>query len=282
MTPVRRIALCFAACLAVAGCETVDEKQDPLGANVIDDAGLGDLMLTAGDPEEAVTYFRNALAEEPDRADMRRGLAISLARAGRLTEASRVYEELETLDQATPTDRLAHALVAVRLDRWEEARRLEAGLPASLATPRRHVLTGMLADRREDWEGADAAYRRGVNLSANPAGIYNNWGVSHQARGDLPGAIDMFERALSYDSTLFSAKNNLAITRGLQGNYELPVIPMTDIEEAQILNNLGIIAMRRNQPGIAKGLFAAAVEAHPQYYQGAADRLASLEQKAVR
>lgn len=276
------LPLALAACLAAAGCETVDEKKDPLGANVIDDAGLGDLMLTAGDPQEAVQFFSSSLAQQPDRADFRRGLAISLARAGRLPESFRVYEEMQALGQATPTDRLDHALVAVRLDRWEDAARLEASLPASFRTPRRHVVTGMLADRRGDWDGADEAYQAGVNLAANPAGVYNNWGVSQQARGDLPMAEVMFERALSYDSTLFNAKNNLAITRGLQGNYELPVVPMTDIEKAQILNNLGVIAMRRNEVGVARGLFAAAVAAHPQYYQGAADRLASLERGVVQ
>ena len=68
-----------------------ERQTGPARPNVIDEAGLGDLMLTAGDPEEAVTYFRNSLAEEPDRPDLRRGLAISLTRAGKLTEAARVY-----------------------------------------------------------------------------------------------------------------------------------------------------------------------------------------------
>jgi len=260
----------------------VSEKQDPLARNVIDDAGLGDLMLTAGDPAEAVTYFQAALAEEPDRVDFRRGLAVSLTRAGRLPEAARVYQEMVSLGQATPTDRVAYAMSAIRLGRWEDAASLEAGLPAGLDTPRRHLLAALIADNAEDWDRADAAYKRAASLSANPAAIYNNWGVSHQARGELKEAERMFNRALSYDSTLFSAKNNLAMTRGLQGRYDLPLIPMTETEKATLLNNLGIIAMRRGETGIAKGLFAAAVEAHPQYYQGASDRLAALENKAVQ
>lgn len=275
--------LALVAALALAACTgTVSEKKDPLAPNVIDQAGLGDLMLTAGDPEEAVAYFRRSLAESPERADFRRGLAISLSRAGQLTEAARVYQEMEELGQARPGDRLAHAMVALRLDRWERARALEADLPASLRTPRRLVLQAMLADHAEDWAAADAAYREAVGLSSNPASIYNNWGVSHQARGNLSEAEAKFERALGYDSTLFNAKNNLAITRALQGNYELPVVPVTETEKAKLLNNLGIIAMRRGDTGIAKGLFAGAVNAHPQYYQGAADRLASLENKAVQ
>jgi len=282
MTPTRALVLLAAAVLAAGCTETVSSKQDPLAPNVIDEAGLGDLMLTAGDPEEAVAYFRNSLAEQPDRPDLRRGLAVSLTRAGRLTEAARVYGELEALGQATPGDRLSAAMVAVRLDRWPDAKRLEQSLPETFRPARRHLLAAMIADHDEDWAGADVAYEQAVAAASNPAQIFNNWGVSHQARGDLTGARAMFERALSYDSTLFSAKNNLAITRGLQGNYDLPIVPVTDTEKARLLNNLGIVAMRKGEVRIARGLFAAAVAAHPQYYQAAADRLAALEQKAVQ
>ena len=54
---------------------------------------------------------------------------------------------------------------------------------------------------------------------------------------------------------------------------------MTERERAQILHNLGVIATRREERDIARGLFAAAVETHPQFYQEAADKLAALEAK---
>ncbi|MGF1444768.1 MAG: hypothetical protein ACFBRM_01040 [Pikeienuella sp.] len=264
--------------LALAGCaESIGSRPDPLAQNVIDEVGLNNLLLNAGDAEQAIAYFREASAQEPERADLRRGLAISLGRAGRDLEAARVYGELDSLGQATPIDRLEHAMIAVRLERWEEAEALEAELPAGLDTARRHLLTAMIADHRQDWSGADGAYARAELLTTTPANVFNNWGVSKMSRGDLQEAEILFTRALSYDSALFSAKNNLAIARGLQGKYQLPIVPMTDRERATILNNLGIIAARRNEPNIAKGLFAAAVEAHPQHYEGAANRLASLQ-----
>ena len=97
------------------------------------------------------------------------------------------------------------------------------------------------------------------------------------SRGDHTRAEKTFERSLSFNSRLFSAKNNLAIVRGLQGNFQLPVVPMTEKEKAIILNNLGLIALRKGEKRIAKGLFAAAVDTHPQHYGAAADRLAALE-----
>lgn len=272
-------ALPFVFAALLAACESVSEKEDPLANNVIDNAGLSNLLLESGDANQAIAYFTQALAEEPERADFRRGLAVSYQRAGRLPEAARVYQELDSLGQATPADQLDHAFLAIRLDRWEDAAAIDARLPGGLDSPRRHLLTAMIADNSGDWEAADAAYGQAERLATAPAPILNNWGVSLMSREDYPGAERLFLRAINYDSTLFNAKNNLAVVRGLQGNYRLPPVPMSDIERATILNNLGVIALRNERPDIARGLFAAAVDAHPQHYDGAARRLASLEGK---
>lgn len=265
------------AAFGLTACESVSEKQDPLASSIIDEANLNDLMLTSGSPETAIDYFEQSLAREPDRADFRRGLAVSMVRAKKYNEAARVYQELITLNQDEPVDRLEYAYVAIRLDRWDDVATLAASFPDSLQTPRRYMVDAMVADQRSDWAAADAAYARAEKLSARPAQVLNNWGVSQMSRGDLAAAANTFERAVSYDSTLFNAKNNLAIVRGLQGDFTLPLVPLNDQERAIILNNLGIIAMRKGEERIAKGLFAAAVDASPQHYQAAADRLAAVE-----
>lgn len=272
-------SLALTMALAACGATTVSNKQDPLGQNVIDDAGLTDLLLTAGDPEYSVNYFSTSLAKEPGRADLRRGLAISLNRAKRHPESARVFEELIALGQAEPSDQLAYGFVAVRLGKWDDVAAVDASLPPGLNTSRRHLLSAMVADHLEQWDAADAAYARAETLATNPADVLNNWGVSQMSRGDLRKAGQAFERALSFNSRLFSAKNNLAISRGLQGDYNLPLVPMTETEKATLLNNLGLIATRRGDVRQARGLFAAAVDTHPQHYASASDRLAALEGK---
>lgn len=268
----------LAALLVLGACEGgIASRQDPLAGNIIDDGELADLLLTAGDPEESVGYFTKALANEPDRADFRRGLAISLVRAKRYPEAARVFGEMVSRGQAEPSDRLEYAMISARLDRWDDVRTIIVGLPPGMNSDRRYILDAMLADQEQNWAGADAAYAQAQKLSASPAEVLNNWGVSQMSRGALPEAEELFETALSFDSRLFSAKNNLAIARGLQGDFRLPAVPMTETEKAILLNNLGVIALRTDRTDIAKGLFAAAVETHPQHYAAAASRLAALE-----
>lgn len=276
--PARWLGLLGAA-LLLAACETVSQKEIPLAENVIDEANLNQLMLTARDPDDAVRYFREGLDREPDRADLRRGLAYSLVRANRYAEAAEVFQELVTLGQDEPADRVEYAFVNIKLNRWDDVRTLVRTFPSDLETPRRYLVEALLADQDQDWEAADAAYAKAERLSPRPAAVINNWGVSLMARGDLKAAEKLFLRAISYDATLFNAKNNLAIVRGLQGDYTVPVVPLTDDERAIILNNLGIIAMRRGDEKIAKGLFAAAVDTAPRHYAAAAERLALLEAK---
>ncbi len=265
------------AALALAGCESVSEKQDPLAQTVIDDANLNDLMLTAGDPGEAVNYFAAAVAREPDRVDFRRGYALSLARAKRYLESARIYGEMVSLGQATQEDRLDYAYVLVHLEKWDEVQTQLAAVPAGNDSSRHHLIRAMVADHNQDWAAADAAYEKARLRTTSPAPVLNNWGVSQMSRGDFDSAISTFEQALSYDARLFNAKNNLAIARGLKGDFSLPLVPMTDEEKAIILNNLGLIALRKGDERMARGLFAAAVDTHPRHYEAAAGRLAKLE-----
>ena len=188
-----------------------------------------------------------------------------------------MFDEMVSLGQDDAGDRVEYAYVLMRLDRIDDAKAQMARVPSSLDTARRHLITGMLADQAEDWAASDAAYERARLRATDPAPVLNNWGVSYMSRGDFDSAVKTFEQALSFDSRLFSAKNNLAIARGLRGEFTLPIVPMTDEEKAIILNNLGVIALRKGEERVARGLFAAAVEAHPRHYAGAATRLAALE-----
>jgi tetratricopeptide (TPR) repeat protein len=118
-------------------------------------------------------------------------------------------------------------------------------------------------------------------LSAQPAVALNNWGVSQMSRGDLPGAISTFEQVVYLAPSLFDAKNNLVIARGLAGDYRLPPISVSETEKALLLHNLALIALRRGDVDVAKGLWADAVEVHPLYYAQAAEKLRALETAGI-
>ena len=114
-------------------------------------------------------------------------------------------------------------------------------------------------------------------LTTKPASVLNNWGYSKLSRGDYADAEKLFADAIRQDPKLFTAKNNLVLSRGAQGNYALPVMQMTQVERAELLQTLGLAAVKRGDVEIGKGLLRDALETHPQHFEAAARALDALE-----
>jgi Tfp pilus assembly protein PilF len=265
--------LSLAAC-APSGEQAVQDAMDEI--NVIDESGLNDVMMTVADPEEAVAYFTRATAGAPDRVDLRRGLAESLIRAGRNTEAVSAWETVASHPEATNADRVDLAGAYIRTNQWDQARATLDTIPPTHETYERYRYEAMTADAREEWARADSFYEIAVGLTTTPAGVLNNWGYSKLTRGDYQGAERLFTDALRHEPDLFTAKNNLVLARGAQRNYDLPVIPMTQQERAQLLYTLGLAAIKQNDVTIGRSLLEDAVETSPTYFEEADRALEAL------
>ncbi|MDJ0825138.1 MAG: tetratricopeptide repeat protein [Rhodobacter sp.] len=247
------------------------------GVNVIDETNLNDIMLTVADPNEAVAYFRRASKQDPDRLDFKRGLAKSLVRAGRATEAAAVWKKIVAEDESTGDDRVDYADALIRTGDWETAEAELDRIPPTFETYKRYRLEAMVADSNREWKRADSFYETAAGLTTKPSGVLNNWGYSKLTRGDFDDAERLFVEAITYDDTLFTAKNNLALARGAQRNYDLPVVPMSQIERAQLLHTLGLSAVKQGDVAIGKGLLREAIDTHPQHFEAAVRSLRALE-----
>jgi len=150
-------------------------------------------------------------------------------------------------------------------------------IPPTVETYKRYLLEAIVADNNKEWDKADSFYKTARGLTTKPAPVLNNWGMSKLARGDYESASNYFQEAITFNPKLFSAKNNLVTARARKKNYRLPVIPMSELEEAQLLYNSGIIAVRQGDVDVGRGLFELAIETHPQHFPQAANALASLQ-----
>lgn len=277
-TGVWSLAVCGLALLAA--CEKnseADVNRALDGTNLIDQSNLNELMLTVADPEEAVAHFERVLAQQPDRIDLKRGLARSLVRARRAEAALPVWRDVVASGEATDDDRLGLADALVRTGAWDEARAELDRIPPTYETYDRYRLEAMVADARQDWRRADSFYGTAAELTTQPAGVFNNWGYSKLMREDYSGAEELFSEALKHDPSIFTAKNNLAIARAGQRNYTLPVIEMTQAERAQLLHTLALGAIKQGDVQTGRILLREAVETHPQHFEAAARSLAALE-----
>lgn len=274
------IASAFAAALVVSGCQKSGDAKVARAmrdVNVVDETNLNDVMLSVADPDEAVSYFARASANDPGRIDLMRGLASSLTRASRATEALVAWKDVAAHPEATNDDRVDLAGAYIRANDWENAQATLNSVPPTHETFERYRLEAMVADSNSDWKRADTFYETAVGLTTKPAGVLNNWGFSKLTRGAYVEAERLFGDAVRQDSSLFTAKNNLVLARGAQRNYDLPVVPMSQTERAQLLHTLALTAVKQGDVTTAKGLLREAIDTHPQHFEAAARSLRALE-----
>lgn len=280
MRRIHLLTLCLGSAVALSGCDQMSDEEVEravAGVNVIDESNLNDVMLNAADPEEAVSYFTRALQQAPDRVDLKRGLAKSLVRAKHPGEAVRTWTEVVDSAEATPEDKVALADTLIRAGDWSKAEDVLNTIPPTHESYDRYRLEAMVADADKNWDKADSFYQTAVGLTTSPARTLNNWGFSKLTRGDYPGAEKLFLEALTYDSSMFTAKNNLVMARGAQRKYDIPPVAMTQIERAQLLYTLALAAIKRGDVTMGKTLLEEAVETHPQHFDEAARALRALD-----
>ncbi|WP_149140294.1 tetratricopeptide repeat protein [Gemmobacter caeruleus] len=275
------VALCLTGAVALSACNrgpSDAEVQKALkDVNVIDESNLSDIMLTVGDPNEAVAYFTRTLQQNPGRPDLQRGLAKSLMRAGKSEDAAKVWAGLVNSHEGTNDDRVGYAEALIRSNNWSAAAAELNKIPPTHETYDRYRLEAMVADSNKQWKKADSFYEIAAGLTTKPASVLNNWGFSKLNRGEYAGAEKLFIEALSNDPTLFTAKNNLVLARGAQRKYDLPVVEMTQTERAELLYTLGLTAVKQGDVSVGRNLLEEAVETHPQYFEAAARSLEALK-----
>ena len=276
------VTLCLGSALALSACQkpsngSEDVERALADLNVVDESNLNDIMLTIGDPNEAVTYFNRAVKSQPDRIDLQRGLAKSLVRAKQPTQAVTVWKKVVALPGATAEDRVGLADALIRAGDWGQAEIELNKVPPTHETYKRYRLEAMVADSKKEWRKADSLYETAVGLSTKPSSVLNNWGYSKLTRADYKGAEQLFSDALNYDPNMFTAKNNLVLARGAQRKYDLPIVKMSQVERAQLLHTLALSAIKQGDVTMGKGLLQEAIDTHPQHFEAAVRALAALE-----
>ncbi len=278
-----KTAVLLAGVLALSACGANNGRESEKSIiGVVDESDLNDIMLTVADPNESVNYFRAASLKDPERIDLKRGLAQSLARAKRSEEANAVYEIIVASGEATNKDRMDYAESLIRTSEWKAAEAQLNAVPPTVETFQRYRLEAIVADAQQNWTKADSFYETAVGLTTQPANVLNNWGYSKLTRKKYTEAEKLFLRAITYDKELFTAKNNLVLARGSQRKYALPVIPMTEVERAELLYTLALTAIKQGDTDIGRGLLETAIDTHPRHFEEAVRTLAALQQNVAR
>ncbi|PIB24033.1 hypothetical protein BFP76_01930 [Amylibacter kogurei] len=276
------VAIIASSTLLVACDKNSKSKEEKTVVGVVDETNLNDIMLTMADPNEAAAYFRDASVKDPERIDLKRGLAKSLVRAKRNEEAVLVYEKLVNEEKSVSQDRIDFAGALISSNQWKRAAEQLNLVPPTVETYQRYRFEAMIADSQQKWKKADSFYETAAGLTTQPSGILNNWGYSKFVRGDYKAAEKLYLEAITYDPKLFTAKNNLVMARAQRGEFALPIIQMTEIERAELTYTAGLSAIKQGKIDIGRGMVEEAIDLHPRHFAAAVDTLKALNKNVVR
>ncbi len=253
------------------------EVNRALQEAAVADTDINSIFATVADPNEAIAYFSRSLGQNPDSLELQRGLATSFTRAQRSPEAVEAWRTVTAHPDSTHEDDVLLAGAYIRANQWTEAEAVLDSVPPTHETFERYRLEAVIADGNEEWERADSFYEIALGLTTQPSSVLNNWGFSKLTRGDYADAERLFADALRSEPGLFTAKNNLVLARGAQRNYDLPVVPMTQIERAQLLHTMALTAIKQNDVNIGRSLLQDAIDTHPQHFEDAVRALRALD-----
>lgn len=199
--------------------------------------------------------------------------------SGKMEEAASRYAALA--DQAgndvTVVERAG--LAAIRSgDRIAGASWIERATAMPGASWRAWNALGAMADHRRDFDAADRAYARAIELAPSEAEVVNNIGWSMLLRGEWEKALAELERAYALDPGEKRIANNLELARAALAD-DLPAHRPGESEEewAARLNDAGVIARWRGEDKRAVAAFTRAIDARSTWYERAANNLKLAE-----
>ena len=215
----------------------------------------------------AIQELVRHVAQNPDDLKSKLQLAVEFADHGLNWRA---YELLAQLDTALPADPGVALGLARIWDSWGDrglakqyavrAIELDGRLAAAYDTLARVFL------HANDAAGAISAFLKANELEpGNPIPLADA-GYAFMLRGDWQHARIYLERAISLNSALPEANNNLAIVLAQLGDYDGALHRFSETNRpAAALNNLGVVYLTQHKPKEAMQAFEEALKAEPDY-----------------
>jgi len=183
-------------------------------------SNLGEVLMNAGQAEEAIEHFREAVAQDPTSAQTRSNLGSALGQAGHLDEAVEHLGEAVQLDPEYGRARMNLASAFMGLGRNAEAirelrevTRLEPGFAPTFYT------LGLLLEAEGDLVGAGNAFGEAVRLDAAHLDARLRWGGILARQGRMFEAAESFREAVRLDPQNGEAQGFLGMALVEMGQF---------------------------------------------------------------
>ncbi|MFO0847715.1 MAG: tetratricopeptide repeat protein [Gemmataceae bacterium] len=241
----------------------------PLSAGVR--LNLGNVLGRQGRRAEAVDCYREAVRLEPGFATAHYNLGNELAGEGRQAEAAACYREAVRLKPDYPD---AHANLGLALSKLGKPAEAAAACREAVRLrpddPTHHnALGAALADLGE-LAGAVACYREALRLKPDSADAHHNLGIALYRQGKLPEALAHSREAVRLKPDFPAAHLNLGARLNQLGDLAGAASHFREAIRLQpdyelAHYNLGVVRHRQGKPADAVPCYREAVRLKPDY-----------------
>jgi serine/threonine-protein kinase len=209
--------------------------------------------------DEAIGYYRAALARRPDNAPAHNDLGNALMDKGDVAAAIAAYRKAIALDRkfAPAHYNLGYALkekgdVAGAVAEYQKA----VALAPQYAPA--HSNLGLALQAQGDVAGAVAAYQKAVALDPKDAKAHGGLGNAFKAQGDVAGAVAAYQKAVALDPKYAPAHYNLGLAlkekedlAGAVAAYRKAIALDPRLAEAHCNLGLALLAQGRLRESLA-------------------------------
>lgn len=233
----------------------------------------GEEELLAGRYQNALSTFSTVMKAEPDNRRARLGMAETHLAMGNADLALKGFEALLEMG-GDPRFLQGKGIALAQQGKAVPAEQaLASAVAADPSLWRSWNALGRVFDAQRNWERADAAYRRALEINPPAAEVYNNLGYSLLLRGRYAEAMGQFDLALRHAPGLAAAQDNLALANALQGQYERALAAVPAERTPAAMNNIGFAAMTRGDYGTAETYLIKAVQDSSRHFGTANENL---------
>jgi tetratricopeptide (TPR) repeat protein len=171
--------------------------------------------------DEAIGYFRAALALRPEVSVVYNDLGAALYAKGQTDEALGCLQQAVRLD---PQSALAHINLAEILKhngRWDEAfEHYEQTVLLDPTSACAHHNLGYILRTKGQLDKAIEHYQQAVILDPKVSGAHHDLGAALQAKGRLDEAVDQYQQALRIDPKFPTTHCNLGVILQGKGQWD--------------------------------------------------------------
>lgn len=254
-------ALCTLA-LALGGCGAFDGpqgagdiagRQSPgsipaniTSATLID---IAERTRSAGDIGSAISFYRRALALEPNNMKTLIGLGDTLNMAGAPNEAADVFRQALATAPKDPGALRGLGSTLIALNDPAAAAELFKTAIAGAPDARSYDGLGIAEDLLGDYKAATDAYEKALALAPHDLTIQNNLGLSQALSEDYVSAVETLHKVASDAAAGPRHRLNLALVLGLAGRIEEAAqVARIDLDERAVRSNVAYYMHLRALP----------------------------------